>query len=145
MSPCNKPDCCQNKKPQDRPREEMSIQAVVNIAAKLVQQLSVLRSAGITLLPEEISVVQLSNTLQALLLENSALNALLARFSAPFIDVDATATTATIVFGPQQNYTLKLNLNSQHERERLATELRAAADTLVNSPAAKQQELPNAD
>lgn len=143
MSPCNKPNCCKNKTPQDQPREEMSIQAVVSMAVKIVQQLSVLKSAGITLLPEEISVTQLSNTLQALLAENSSLRFLLDRFGAPFVDVDATATTATIVFGPQQNYTLKLNLNTQHERELLAAEFRAAADTLVGpiQPSA-QQELP---
>lgn len=145
MSPCNKPNCCRNKTPQDQPREEMSIQAVVAIAAKIVQQLSALKSAGITLLPEEISVAQLSNTLQTLLAENSSLRFLLDRVSAPFVDVDATATTATIVFGPQQNYTLKLNLNSQHERELLAAEFRAAADTLLNQPPTAQQELPFAD
>jgi Tfp pilus assembly PilM family ATPase len=123
----------------------MSIQAVVSMAVKIVQQLSALKSAGITLLPEEISVAQLSNTLQALLAENSSLRFLLDRVSAPFVDVDATATTATIVFGPQQNYTLKLNLNSQHERELLAAEFRAAADTLLNQPPTAQQELPFAD
>ena len=142
MSPCNKPNCCRNKTPQDQPREEMSIQAVVSMAVKIVQQLSVLKSAGITLLPEEISVAQLSNTLQALLAENSSLRFLLDRVSAPFVDVDATATTATILFGPQQNYTLKLNLNTQHERELLAAEFRAAADTLVGPLPAKQQALP---
>ena len=120
----------------------MSIQAVVSMAVKIVQQLSVLKSAGITLLPEEISVAQLSNTLQALLAENSSLRFLLDRVSAPFVDVDATATTATILFGPQQNYTLKLNLNTQHERELLAAEFRAAADTLVGPLPAKQQALP---
>ena len=145
MSPCNKPNCCRNKTPQDQPREEMSIQAVVAIAAKIVQQLSVLKSAGITLLPEEISVAQLSNTLQALLAENNSLRFLLDRVGAPFVDVDAKATTATIVFGPQQNYTLKLNLNSQHERELLAAEFRAAADTLLSTPPTAQQELPFAD
>lgn len=121
----------------------MSIQAVVSMAVKIVQQLSVLKSAGITLLPEEISVTQLSNTLQALLAENNSLRFLLDRFGAPFVDVDATATTATIVFGPQQNYTLKLNLNTQQDRELLAAEFRAAADTLVGpiQPSA-QQELP---
>jgi hypothetical protein len=123
----------------------MSIQAVVAIAAKIVQQLSVLKSAGITLLPEEISVTQLSNTLQALLAENNSLRFLLDRVGAPFVDVDTTATTATIVFGPQQKYTLKLNLNSQHERELLAAEFRAAADTLLNQPPTAQQELPFAD
>jgi len=145
MSPCNKPNCCRNKTPQNQPREEMSIQAVVAIAAKIVQQLSVLKSAGITLLPEEISVTQLSNTLQALLAENNSLRFLLDRVGAPFVDVDTTATTATIVFGPQQKYTLKLNLNSQHERELLAAEFRAAADTLLNQPPTAQQELPFAD
>jgi Tfp pilus assembly PilM family ATPase len=123
----------------------MSIQAVVAIAAKIVQQLSVLKSAGITLLPEEISVTQLSNTLQTLLAENNSLRFLLDRVGAPFVDVDATATTATIVFGPQQNYTLKLNLNSQHERELLAAEFRAAADTLLSALPTAQQELPFAD
>ena len=143
MSPCNKPNCCRNKTPQDQPREEMSIQAVVSMAIKIVQQLSVLKSAGITLLPEEISVTQLSNTLQALLAENNSLRFLLDRFGAPFVDVDATVTTATIVFGPQQNYKLKLNLNTQQDRELLAAEFRAAADTLVGpiQPSA-QQELP---
>jgi Tfp pilus assembly PilM family ATPase len=145
MSPCNKPNCCRNKTPQNQPREEMSIQAVVAIAAKIVQQLSVLKSAGITLLPEEISVTQLSNTLQALLAENNSLRFLLDRVGAPFVDVNATATTATIVFGPQQKYTLKLNLNSQHERELLAAEFRAAADTLLSAPPTAQQELPVAD
>jgi hypothetical protein len=116
--------------PQEQPREEMSVQAVISTAIKLVQQLAVLKSAGITLLPEEISVTQLSNTLQALLAENDSLRFLLDRVSAPFINVDKTATSATIVFGPQQNYTLKLALNSQHERELLAAEFRAAADTL---------------
>ena len=130
MSPCNKPNCCRNKMPQEQPREEMSVQAVISTAIKLVQQLAVLKSAGITLLPEEISVTQLSNTLQALLAENDSLRFLLDRVSAPFINVDKTATSATIVFGPQQNYTLKLALNSQHERELLAAEFRAAADTL---------------
>jgi len=130
--PCNKPTCCQNKAPVEQPREEMSIQAVVGIAAKIVQQLSVLKSAGINFLPEEISVNQLSSTLQALLAENDSLRFLLDRVGAPFINVDTTATTATIVFGPQQNYTLRLALNSQHERELLAAEFRAAADTLLN-------------
>lgn len=143
MSPCNKPNCCRNKTPQDQPREEMSVQAVVSMAIKIVQQLSVLKNAGITLLPEEISVTQLSNTLQALLAENNSLRFLLDRFSTPFVDVDATVTTATIVFGPQQNYKLKLNLNTQQDRELLAAEFRAAADTLVGPirPSA-QQELP---
>jgi len=124
----------------------MSIQAVVSTAIKLVQQLSILKRAGITLLPEEISVTQLSNTLQALLAENDSLRFLLDRVSAPFINVDRTATTATIVFGPQQNYTLKLALNSRHERELLAAEFRAAADTLEGPlPPSAQQELPFAD
>ena len=130
--PCNKPTCCQNKTPAEQPREEMSIQAVVAIASKIVQQLSVLKSAGINFLPEEINVTQLTNTLQALLAENDSLRFLLDRVAAPFINVDTTATTATIVFGPQQNYTLRLALTSQHERELLAAEFRAAADTLLN-------------
>jgi len=146
MSPCNKPNCCQNKTQQDQPREEMSIQAVATIATKIIQQLAVLKHAGITLLPEEISVGQLSNILQSLLAENDSLRFLLDRVSAPFVDVDRTATTATIVFGPQQNYTLKLNLNSRHERELLAAEFRAAADTLDGPlPPRDQKTLPFAD
>ena len=127
--PCNKPNCCRNKAPAEQPREELSIQAVVDIASKIVQQLSALKGAGINFLPEEISVAQLSNTLQALLRENSSLRALLDRFGAPFINVDGA--TAAIVFGPQQNYTLQLSMGSQHERELLAAEFRAAADKLV--------------
>ena len=143
MSPCNKPNCCRNKTPQDQPREELSIQAVVTIATKIVQQLAVLKHAGITLLPEEISVVQLSNILQSLLAENNSLRFLLDRVSAPFVDVDATATAVTIVFGPQQSYTLKLALSSQHERELLAAEFRSAADTLEGplQPSAQQARL----
>jgi hypothetical protein len=124
----------------------MSVQAVVSMAIKLVQKLSVLKSAGITLLPEEISVTQLSNTLQALLAENDSLRFLLDRVGAPFVDVNATATTATIVFGPQQNYTLKLALNSQHERDLLAAEFRAAADILEGPVTPRDQKtLPFAD
>ncbi len=142
--PCNKPNCCRNKAPANQPREELSIQAVVDIASKIVQQLSALKSAGINFLPEEISVVQLSSTLQALMLENSALRALLDRFGAPFINVDAT--TAAIVFGPQQNYTLQLSMGSQHERELLAAEFRAAADKLVGPVTPTDQKtLPFAD
>lgn len=121
----------------------MSMRAVVAIASKIVQQLSVLKSTGINFLPEEINVTQLTNTLQALLAENDSLRFLLDRVSAPFINVDTTATTATIVFGPQQNYTLRLALNSQHERELLAAEFRAAADTLLNpTPPTNQKTLP---
>lgn len=144
MSPCKNPNCCRNKSNcEPKPREELSIPAVVDIASRIVQQLTALTKVGIKFLPEEISVAQLTSTLQALMLENDTLRKLLERFGPPTINVDATS--AAIVFGPQQNYVLQLAVGSTHERELLAAQFRAAADQLVGPQeysAGKAQFLP---
>lgn len=150
MCACKNANCCRNKTPDTLPKEELSIPAVVDIASKIVQQLTALKNAGINFLPEEINVMQLTNTLQALMLENNALRGLLDRFGPPTIEVDNAS--ATIVFGPSQNYKLQLAVGNAHERDLLAAQFRAAADKLVGplhpdnkTPLPNQQSLPFKD
>ena len=132
MSPCNKKNCCNNpsnKVAAEQPRAELSIPAVVEVGSKIVQQLRALMGTGIEFLPADISVAQLITTVQTLMLENSTLRSLMSRFGPPIVTVDPVRVT--VVFGPNNDYTLQLAAGNPHERDLLAAQFRAAADNLV--------------
>jgi hypothetical protein len=148
MGCCNKQGGC-SKQEKDLPTDAL-LESLSGLSADLVGKLLQVAAAGLkanTLLRQfgftGTKAGELAKRIADLAIENEYLRSVLDLYSP--VTFNAAASQVEIFFGPGNEYVLKIPLTSKSDRERIVTQLRAAADKLArveDSAETTQQFLP---